>query len=351
MTRRRLLSWSVLSLIIWGGLAHVAVAGFGITPPYVRNDALRPGSEYTQEIIIVRSDPVEDLNAELTLNLPGIESWFSFDRGMKFVLPRGESQVKMNVTVRVPDNAKLGDYRGNIRIRTSSLQQPTTGVSLALGAQIDVNLSVKEEIYDFQVRRVELFEAEEGYKKWWLEFPGKIKFAINLENTGNVPAAPLRVDFVIFDSNGTRQLETTTNTNAIERILPFATKRVFAYLPTHLPPGSYRVRYDIVKTENVSAQKGELALSILPRGTISGYEGYGFDGLSIGDKLSIVLPPTAVVVFVLLFLFFRARKPRRRSVYREEPPDDEPRPPRSVVPREHPRRIDTSGVVDLSRRR
>lgn len=341
------LFWSVL-------LVPVAHAGFGITPPYVRNDSLRPGSEYTQEIIIVRSDPTEDLKAELSMNLPGIESWFSFDRGMSFILPRGESQVKMNVTVRVPEDARLADYKGNIRIRTSSLQGPTTGVSLALGAQIDVMLSVKEEIYDFEVRRVELFEAEEGYKKWWLDFPGKIKFGMHIENTGNVPAAPLKVHFDIFDSAGQRTLESTENTNDIEKLLPFATKRVFAYLPTRLPPGSYRVRYDIVKSEGISAQKGELSFTILPRGTISGYEGYGFDGLSTGDKLSVVLPPLLLVGIFLLFLALRRRGPRRvrqRRQYRDEDDDSGSPPPRRVTPREQPRRIDTTGVVDLSRRR
>ena len=118
------------TILLWGGLTNVAFAGFGITPPYVRNETLRQGSEYTQEIIIVRSDPVEDLNAELTYNLPGYESWFSSDRGTKFILPKGESQVKLHITVRVPDDAKLGPYNGNIRIRTYSSENATNGVSL-----------------------------------------------------------------------------------------------------------------------------------------------------------------------------------------------------------------------------
>lgn len=352
MARRKLvvLCVALLWCVFFAPSAH---AGFGITPPYVRNDALRPGSEYTQEIIIVRSDPVEDLRAEISMNLPGIENWFSFDRGLSFILPRGESQVKLNVTVRVPDDARLADYKGNIRIRTSSLQAPTTGVSLALGAQIDVLLSVREEIYDFEVRRVELFEAEEGYKKWWLDFPGKIKFGIHIENTGNVPAAPSRVVFDIFDSAGQRTLETTESSNEIEKLLPFATKRVFAYLPTRLPPGSYRVRYDIEKSPGLSAQKGELAFTILPRGTIPGYEGYGFEGLSAGDKLSLVLPPMFLVGLFLFFMVLRKRRPHRVRRRREDIDDDRDdiSPPRRVSPRDPPRRIDTSGVVDLSRRR
>lgn len=337
------------TLLFWGGLTNVAFAGFGITPPYVRNETLRQGSEYTQEIIIVRSDPVEDLNAELTYNLPGYESWFSSDRGTKFILPKGESQVKLHITVRVPDDAKLGAYNGNIRIRTYSSENATNGVSLALGAQIDVHLKVVDQVFDFQVRRVELSEAEEGHKKWWLAFPGKIKFAIYLENTGNVPAAPHKVIFQTYDVTGSQLLETTENTNKIDTILPFDTKKVFAYLPTWLPPGSYLIKYDIKKTETESAQTGQLSLSILPRGTITGYEQYGFEGLKLADQLSILLPAAilllAVISLVVVKRSKRKRKPRRDD-YDDEPPR---RAPREVAP--PPRRVSSSGVVDLSRKR
>lgn len=343
----------IITLAFWAGCTNVAFAGFGITPPYVRNDTLRPGSEYTQEIIIVRSDPVEDLNAELTMNLPGIESWFSTDKGTKFILPKGESQVKLHVTVRVPDDTKLGAYNGNIRIRTSSSQVQSTGVSLALGAQIDVHLKVVNEIFDFSVRRVELSEAEGGYKKWWLDFPGKITFGIYLENTGNVPAAPAKVVFQIYDVSGVQLLETVQNTNNIPTILPFDTKKVTAYLPTWLPPGSYRVKYDIFKTETESAQKGELALSILPRGTMSGYVSYGFEGLKLGDQLSVIIPATLVILAVIVLLITRKTRsrPRRTRKQYDDREYDDPPPAPPPAPRPRPRASASSGVVDLSRRR
>jgi hypothetical protein len=285
--------------------------------------------------------------------LPGIENWFSFDRGLKFTLPKGESQVRMNVTVRVPDDAKLGAYNGNIRIRTSTANLPTTGVSLALGAQIDVHLKIVEEIYDFEVRRVELYEAEEGFKKWWLEFPGKIKFAMYIENTGNVPNSPPDVKFDIYDSSGTRLLESTEKTNKVDSILPFATKKVYAYLPTRLPPGGYRVKYNIQKTKEQSAQQGELALSILPRGTITGYEGYGFDGLSTSDKLSVILPGIILVIVFVLFVYFRGskpKKPNRTRVRKNTDDDDEPSTREREVVRQ-PRAVKSAGVVDLSRKK
>ncbi len=335
-------------VFLYGGTVNLAFAGFGITPPYVHNDTLRPGSEYTQEIVIVRSDPVEDLNAELALNLPAIEGWFSFDRGMKFILPKGESQVKLHVTVRVPEDAKLGAYNGNIRIRTFSSTGPSTGVSLALGAQIDVQLNVVDEIYNFEVRRVELFEAEQGYAKWWLDFPGKIKFAMYIENTGNVPSAPAKVTMDVYDVTGQQLLESTLSTNVVETILPFDTKKVFAYLPTWLPPGGYRVKYTIQKDEKRVAQQGELAMSVLPRGTITGYETYGFEGLRIGDQLSVIIPATLLVAIVAGFVFLK-RKPRRRQerTPRDSAPRDEPRD--EPIVRRRP--VASGGVVDLSRKR
>lgn len=350
MKRRLFLLTSALFAFL--AFAHVAEAGFGITPPYVRNDALRPGSEYTQEIIIVRSDPVEDLNAELALNTPGIEQWFSVDRGMKFILPKGESQVKMHVTVRVPDDARLGAYNGNIRIRTESLNAPTTGVSLALGAQIDVHMKVVEEIFDFAVRRVEMYEAEEPRHKWWLDFPGKVTFAMHIENIGNVPAAPPDVSFEIYDPSGIKLLESAHHTNAIEQILPFATKKVYAYAPTWLPPGGYRVKYKIQKDAETVAQQGELALSILPKGTIPNYEGYGFEGLQMGDKLSVILPGVFLALALLIVIFGGRRRSRRRRTARPQARayDDDP-PAREPVREVRPAPRPTGGVVDLSRRK
>lgn len=289
---------------------HNALAGFGITPPYLRSDALTQGSHFTQEIIIVRSDPLEDLETDITLNVPGINQWITVDKGLKFTLPKGQQQVPITFIVDVPKDAQFGAYTGNIRIRTSSLQNAPTGVSIALGAQVDVDLKVVNEIYDFDVRRVELSEAEEGHKFWWLDYPGKIKFFMHIENTGNVPSAPARVHFDIYTKVGAKLLESVDSTNDIEKITPFATKKVLAELPTFLPPGGYLIKFSIFKKDIVS-KSGELTLSILPRGTIPGYEGYGFMGLSIGDKLSILGPISMPILFGGAYrttLFRRRRK-------------------------------------------
>ena len=368
-------------------------AGFGITPPYVRNERLTKGSEFTQEIILVRGDPVEDLKAEITINVPGIEDWFTIDRGTEFILPKGQSQVPMRVTVNVPDNAPYESYKGNIRVRTVS-PDLSSGVSIALGAQIDVNIRVVDKILDFDVRRVQLAETEQPRKLWWLDFPGKIKFTMTLNNTGNAPVAPSRVTFDIYDKRGSTLLESIENTNAIEKITPFETKPVSAFLPTHLPPGAYLVKYSIY-LENEVKRQGELTLSVLPEGTIDGYQGYGFMGLSLGDKLSIIIPPIllllALVAAVIVSLRLKNRAARKKAkrhappahdthehaevapeeqpVYQPEPAPrtvrrtiappsrrapirrQAPPPPQSAPPRRTGRPQPDGGVVDLSRRR
>jgi hypothetical protein len=345
-------------------LQEVAYAGFGITPPYVRNDRLTQGSEFTQEILLVRGDPVEDLKAEITLLVPGIEDWITIDKGTEFLLPTGEKQVAMKVTVRVPDDAPYERYQGSIRVRTMS-PDPASGVSIALGAQIDVDIRVVDEIRDFEVKRVKLSEAEEPKSFAWLEFPGKMSFTIGIQNTGNAPTAPARVQFDIYDKRGNVVLESTENTNDIEEVLPFETRDVVAYLPTRLPPGAYFVRYSIYQFDDEVKRTGELTLSVLPSGTLVGYEGYGIEGLSYRDKLTLIVPPGLLMVLILAYLGItiirRNRKHRRRTRrprvhHREEEVSEySPERPQRTLPPE-PRTVrrpmpQQGGVVDLSGRR
>jgi len=297
--------------------AETAYAGFGVTPPYVRTDRLTNNSEYVQEIILVRGDPAEDLKAEVTINVPGADEWISIDRGNEFVLPKGESKISMKVHIKVPENVEYGTYTGNIRIRTSSLEQAQSGVSIALGAQIDVDLRVVDEIADFEVRRVALSELEEGHSVWWLDYPGRITFAMHIENTGNVEVAPSKVRFDIYDRQGVELLESVENTNKIDRVKPFETKKVEAYLPTRLSPGGYLVKYYIYKRDTI-VRSGELTLSILPEDKVPGYEPYGFDGLSGADKASIIVPPFVLVASVFGFIWGGRRLRISRKIRRRQ---------------------------------
>jgi hypothetical protein len=304
-----------VSLALFFGITEPALAGFGITPPYVDNQRLTRGTVYEQKILLVRSDPTDDLRTQITMNIPEIESWFTIDRGMDFVMPAGEKQVPMIVKVTVPDDAQFRKYAGAIRIRTSPVKESGGGgVSIALGAQIDVNIEVVDKILDFVVRRTRMSDLETGRVKWGLFFPGKIRFLMTIENTGNVEYGPTKVKFDIYDNDLENLLETTYNTNDIQTVSPFGIGEVVAELPTRLPPGRYKAKYSIYNGDIV-AQQNEVTVSISNVGAVLGYVGYSFDGLSVTDKLklggAVAVPLLLVIIFIFLIIRTRRRMTRR----------------------------------------
>lgn len=309
----------LILFVVFFGSFKFASAGFGITPPYVRNDRLTRGTVYEQKITLVRSDPNEDQKAEISMNIPGVESWFVVDRGTSFILPKGETQVPIIIAVHVPADAEYTRHQGTIRIRTSSAEPGSSGagVSIALGAQIDVDVEVVDKIYDFNVRRIRTADVEESRRKWGLVFPAKIRFFMTIENTGNTVYGPTKVKFDIYDSEVEQLMETTYNTNKIRQIDPFAITEVLAELPTRLPVGRYTAKYTIYKGEEI-AQQDQINLSVAALGAVQGYTGYGFDGLSTQDKLkvgAVVAVPVLLILILFISLGVRRRKRSRRNAY------------------------------------
>ncbi len=127
-----------------------------------------------------------------------------------------------------------------------------------------------------------------------------------VENTGNVDVAPSKIEFRIFDFAGKVLLEETYNKDRVKKIAPYATQEVFASIPTRLPAGNYIARYRVFNGEEVK-QEGEVNLSILPYGTLQ-EAGFGFSGLSIPHKISILLPIFSILIIGLYFVYNRRRR-------------------------------------------
>jgi len=293
--------------------ADFAMAGFGVTPPFVRNTSLTRNSVYEQQILLVRGDPNVPLKASVTLDAPAIADWIEIVQGESFELPRGEQKVPMTVRVTVPDDAEFKNYTGAIRIKTGSVDDSVGAgsVNISLGAQIDIELNVIDKIIeDFRIRKIGLSDLDEGTKLGWLYFPGKINFDMLVENTGNVNISPSEVKFSIYDPTGTVLLEETSNKGKIKKIEPFATEDVTAYIPTRLPAGAYLARFEIKNGDDIK-HSGELGLNILPYGTTLA-AGFGFAGLSVAHKISVLLPIFAFIALILL-LVHTYRERRRRK--------------------------------------
>jgi hypothetical protein len=308
--------YAVLTIVIGVlGAASIAEASFGITPPYVRNTSLTRNSIYEQQILLVRGTPDTEQIAEVSIDAPGIEDWLTIEQGDEIALPRGEQKVPMTVRVQVPADAEFKQYSGRIRIRTlpadGELRRGAVNISLGAVVQLDLTV-IDKEIRDFRVRRIDFPDLNAGHKIGWLYFPGRIQFGMVIENTGNVNVAPSQVAMEIYDRQGNVLLEETEHIGRIRTVEPFATKEVSANLPTRLPAGDYLSRYQIYNGEEV-VQQGEIAFSIREHGTLQA-AGFGFAGLSMPHKISLVLPVLTLLTIIGYLLFARyRRRARERS--------------------------------------
>lgn len=271
------------------GYAKSASAGFGISPPYLKNQQLVPGSRFEQQITLLRSSGDDDLKATVKINAPEIASWITIDKGEEFILPKGEVQVPMIVTVNVPKSAELGNYKGSINIKIASANAGGAGVAIALGARVDIDLTLTNVANsDFVVKTAAIpdFEMLEWPWNWKIfsAFLHRATVVLNIENIGNVETAPSKVALEILDISKTKTLENLVD-KSIDKIPSFSTKEVSAHFPTKLGIGQYwgKVKVykgnDIVNVYEIAftiAKPGELpnggpSLGLLPWLLMAGY--------------------------------------------------------------------------------
>jgi len=302
MTFKKKILFLAICILFSFSLINIIEAGFGISPPYIKNENLGQGSQYEKKITLVRGDPVEDWKVEVIINVPGADDWISVDKGKEFIMPEGAQQVPIIFSVNVPKNVKFGRYIGTIRIKTAPVEPPEEGtISILLGGQIDVNLNVQKNIFDFKVRGVKVSDLEEGNKQWIFYFPGIIKFSMQIENLGNINASPSKVVLDIYDEQKNELLETISTTR-MNKINPFEIDWVIAELKTKLKAGSYYAQYKIFKKDEIVSQ-GEIHMSILSKGSIVNYKKATIFDLGLGNKLIIlfgILAILGLVTFITL---------------------------------------------------
>ena len=290
-------------------LSQNALAGFGISPPFLRNENLTRGSYFEEKIYLVRGDPVEDSKVTITINVPGADNWIKIDKGTSFILPKGEKAVPIIVSVQVPNDAPYGRYTGFMRITVEPKEVPPGQVGIALGARVEVDLNVTErKIFNFIVRAVEFLDLEEGYKRFFFFIPGKLVMKMTIENVGNLPVAPSKVHLDIYDILKSKILESLDSAKIEGKVLPFKTDNVFAIFKTKLPKGNYWVKYKIYKEKDI-VKEGELVVNIKEKGSIPGYKGFNLiESLVIGKEKAIFSTLIVVIIFGIFFASFKMLK-------------------------------------------
>lgn len=190
----RYITAGTLSLALLISAIPHAEAGFGVSPPLIKEDRLVRGITFERVIYLVQGNPDREVPIEVTVD-SDIKDWISFPQGMPITIPQGVQQFPLVVKVEVPESAELGIYSGNIRITAVPNRADESGeVAIALGGLVKLDLTVGEGVvYDFSVKQIKLLDIKEG------ESP---KARIDIINSGNVPAGPDVVTFELFNKFG-----------------------------------------------------------------------------------------------------------------------------------------------------
>ncbi len=284
------------------GWSEEASAGFGISPPYLKNNFLIPGSSYEQTINLLRSSAEDELTANIEVDAPEIASWIKIDKGNSFILPKNEVRVPMTVRVDVPKNAEVGTYEGRMNVRVASAGTGGPGVSVALGARIDISLTVtNESLTDFLIRQVLILDETEELEWPWNVWPLKyfffrIKARLTLENKGNVKIAPSKVRLDIYDPN--MNLLESSNDKSLKKVEPFATEDIIASFPTNLTAGTYSGKISVFKGEQIVGTF-KMGFDIHKAGELG--------GRALGPWPKILAAAVFVLIILLVFLFVKYR--------------------------------------------
>lgn len=292
--------FSLFCIFFVGNNAH---AGFGVSPPQIKNEQIIPGSKYRQEIRLLRSSADEDLQASIKVRADKINSWISIDKGDQFILPKGQLQVPITVFIDVPDDAPLASYRGYISIKVAPVNKgKTSGVAIALGARVDVDLSLTNISHpDFKVRLVSVPDFEVLGSPWNLDiwyglfekFFYKAQVKINIENTGNIKVSPSKVKFDVYDLN-TKELIESSVDSSIKDVKPYKTEEIVASFPTKLKAGQYGSHINIYKGNKI-VNFYEIPFTIGEHGSLGG------DAPKLGTGPWILM---FVIILLLLFILF-----------------------------------------------
>ncbi len=293
------------------GCAQQVSAGFGISPPYIKNSQLTPGSKYEQQIMLLRSSADDELKAEVKINAPAMASWITIDKGTEFPLPTGQVQVPMLVTINVPKNAELGSYKGSINVRISSGANTKNGVAIALGARIDVDLALTNVANaDFIVRVASIGNIEVLKWPWSLPifnfFLHRIPVSLNIENIGNVKTGPSKVSLEVFDLARNRVLESKINTD-IDEVDAFSNKNVTANFRTKLGVGQYWGRVKVYKDETI-VNSYEIAFSI-------GNPGEFGQKLGIYPWILVGIYSSIIILILTILIYFRSWRLAGKAIW------------------------------------
>ncbi len=274
-----------------------AQAAFGISPPFLNADHLVKGISYSQIVYLVQDQPNEDLTIKANVEVdPIISSWIQIDKGTQFVIPTGMHQFPVQIIIKVPNDANLGIYHGKITFTSAPNQ--TGQVTIALGAQVAVNLTVGNDIFEkFSVPIVRVMDIEEGWNP---------RVFVKFSNEGNVPAGFTGATLELLDQFNSVRLAYIQKSTDFKQTPAFTSEEYIMDFPTdfHLGTGQYWGNVNFYQNDKlVGSQKS--VFNVLKGGSLSG-PGARIGNLFKNNKYNVAIG-AGLLLLIVLFIYLKRR--------------------------------------------
>ncbi len=240
------------------GSANSALAGFGISPPWIINEHAVPGSHFEKKITISQEKADKPLRVTVIIDGAVVKDWIKIKQSDEFIIPAGARQFPVNFIIDVPEDTDYGFYEGKISFRATPPDAKGGGqVTVALGAQADIKIKVTgDEFYDFKIMTVTIPELEEAWP---------VKIVVKLQNLGNVKVKPSKVSIDIYDDYRTVLLGSKDITE-MSPVNSFVVGESAGELPIKLDVGRYWGEVKVYKMGDLVFQD-KLRFSVVPKWT------------------------------------------------------------------------------------
>jgi hypothetical protein len=240
--------------------ANAVFAGLGISPSQMILPNLSKGSHVERTFVLSRSDPKEDFYFTATME-GATKDWTTLNKGMEFTMPAGEQRFSIVVIVNIPKDIANGEYKGGIRLESSSKSPNETsenGASISLSALIQTDFTITgEQILEYEISSIKIQTIEEG---------SPLEVSLTIINTGNVEARPTKVHVEVFDKFDENMLE-SQDIVEMGSVEPFVTGDITIPVPTKLGIDQYWARISVYRDE-VLLKEQSLVFEIVEVGSL-----------------------------------------------------------------------------------
>jgi len=273
---------AVFEGIILFAHSHALAAAFGVSPPWIENENLKPGSNFIYVINLSANELPADMKVKAEIQGdPEVQEWLNVSNPDSLVMTKGKSMVPMSVSLNVPADAKVGKYEGRLNVSLTSENPVAENVAILLGGNIKVNLTVIDhDVTDYWVQSISAdpINVDEA-----------IELQMSLKNLGNTELSKVMTKVSVIDKKTGEALVSGSVDSLSTSVYPHTMAIVKLSFPAPgLEVGSYWLDVEALK-EGESVYDTRLNLIVEPS-LVSGSVSTGVNVTQDGQELRSAAP-------------------------------------------------------------